>query len=775
MFNNLPAVLVKYRWLLLVITVLISLVSLTQVNNIRLESGLDSIADPQSLGIPELTKIHQLLQEQKMQAFMVSPKEGDIFNVNAIEAIRQLMKDTGRIPYSLPAQSITNFKRLEISETSIGFRPWVVSPEELNEAALTMLKEEALVDPGLVPYFISPKGDLALVVVPLYFQKENSSIIREVVGISHEILVDIRKQYPEIDFYVIGELEISSGMLWAMTKDLFILSPIMLLGCFLILWFCLRSFTNSCAVFGVTGLVLVILVGMLGWAKVSLNVISLMAPLLVLVIALADAVHVVTIYVQNIRQNMEPKQALEKSLEINIKPIFLTSVTTFLGFTALNFCSQKSLSDFGNIVGLGVCIAFIDTLTVLPTLILIIDPRKIKEPLQVTRLMSWISETLPEKANIVVISVIIFIIATVSLLPLNRIEFDREEFLDSSSERQKAVELFDRKSVGVTHSLFLTVESSNPEGVLNIKFLKQFDEFLADLTQPGMVVGSRSYLDILKIINQANHHDDPDWYRIPETQDELKKLISFAGLMNDFDPAVKRAFGFLNPSEGRIVAALFIDKNLSKKEVLALSERITHWDFNNENDYKIYIGGLEIIMGKVSDKVTQELLLGFMFALVSITLTISIGFRSLKVGLLSLLPNVFPAAIVFGLWGLFVGRIDAYTLMVFSISIGLVVDDTVHLLSKYFYAQEAGSEPESSIRYALHTAGSAIVVTSIVLVVGISIFFFAHTSFFQRVVFLLVPIIITALALDLLFLPALVYKYRESKVLNNIKEFKKAA
>jgi len=126
---------------------------------------------------------------------------------------------------------------------------------------------------------------------------------------------------------------------------------------------------------------------------------------------------------------------------------------------------------------------------------------------------------------------------------------------------------------------------------------------------------------------------------------------------------------------------------------------------------------------------------------------------------LSTLPNLFPATIVFGFWGLWVGELSPYILMLFSISIGLVVDDSVHVISKYIYARREGEQPESAVQYSLDKAGSAITITTLSLATGTLILVFSNTFYYQNVALLLTPIIMVALLLDLLFLPPLLVKF----------------
>ena len=123
------------------------------------------------------------------------------------------------------------------------------------------------------------------------------------------------------------------------------------------------------------------------------------------------------------------------------------------------------------------------------------------------------------------------------------------------------------------------------------------------------------------------------------------------------------------------------------------------------------------------------------------------------------MPNLFPATIVFGIWGLFVGELNPYILMLFSISIGLVVDDSVHILSKYIRARKDGLPPNEAVQYSIERAGSAITITTMSLAIGTCILLFSSTIYFQSVAQMLTPIIVMALVLDLLFLPPLLIRF----------------
>jgi predicted RND superfamily exporter protein len=161
----------------------------------------------------------------------------------------------------------------------------------------------------------------------------------------------------------------------------------------------------------------------------------------------------------------------------------------------------------------------------------------------------------------------------------------------------------------------------------------------------------------------------------------------------------------------------------------------------------------------MDELVTVELLQGYSLSLALITLCLIIGLRSLKFGLLSIIPNLLPATIVFGIWAITVGQINPFVMMLFSISIGLVVDDSVHLLSHYLHARRGGVDGDAAMADAIRTAGPALSITTLVLALGATVLIWANTLYFQQAAQLLVPIVVLALVLDFLFLPSILRRF----------------
>ena len=265
-----------------------------------------------------------------------------------------------------------------------------------------------------------------------------------------------------------------------------------------------------------------------------------------------------------------------------------------------------------------------------------------------------------------------------------------------------------------------------------------------------------SYTDYLRSRNKSDNDDDEAYDILPEDQLQIIDYLVGYQLVQEMEPSLQPIFN-ADYSAVRLVIAT---SNLSNKELLDFNDRIDDWIAENvQKKYKVLHGDNSILYVRLDRLITMELMYGFMLSFFFITITMIIGLQSWRYGLLSIMPNLFPATIVFGVWAVFVGELSPYILMLFSISIGLVVDDSVHILSKYISGKKDGMSPESASVYSLDRAGSAITITTLSLALGTFILVFSSTPYFQSVASLLTPIIIVAWALDLFFLPPLLIKF----------------
>ena len=582
-------------------------------------------------------------------------------------------------------------------------------------------------------------------------QATRLEIARSVIALRDSL----RSEFPSVDIYVLGGLMFELDGINARTKDNQVLLPLVLTIGILLLWFCLRSLPFSISLMAMAALSFTATMGTYGWLNIAFNQISTLGPLVVIVIAIADGIHVLSIYAQGLHKDMNKIDAMRESLRVNIQPITLATVTTAMGFLSLNYSSSPGIYGFGNIIAIGVVWAYIVTLAILPALVLLLPTNKVPKPLGIAGFIRAVIKLVTTRGNVLFWASAAIIVVTLGLLPLNKLDFDRFTFVDEDSDAHHVLTALSEK-IGNDQALAYSIDSGEYYGITQPEFLQQVETLSIWLEAQPESSFVTSYTDYLRSRNKSDNDDDEAYDILPEDQLQIIDYLVGYQLVQEIEPSLQPIFN-ADYSAVRLVIAT---SNLSNKELLDFNDRIDDWIAENvQKKYKVLHGDNSILYVRLDRLITMELMYGFMLSFFFITITMIIGLQSWRYGLLSIMPNLFPATIVFGVWAVFVGELSPYILMLFSISIGLVVDDSVHILSKYISGKKDGMSPESASVYSLDRAGSAITITTLSLALGTFILVFSSTPYFQSVASLLTPIIIVAWALDLFFLPPLLIKF----------------
>jgi predicted RND superfamily exporter protein len=476
-------------------------------------------------------------------------------------------------------------------------------------------------------------------------------------------------------------------------------------------------------------------------------------------------VHIISVYKQQLFKGSGYEQAMNLSIRYNLKPVLLATVTTGIGFMSLNLSSSPAIQDFGRIVALGIGFAFVFTFTLLPALLIWVSVKtrahgKTMDAVLPYRLIRRVIPFWQQHDKSLFIVCTGLAVLTLMLLPLNDTDFDRLDFIETDSEVGK---YYDFVSRGLQRGPTLTygLQAIEEGGAIEPEFLRQMETFSAWLVEQPEIDSAGSLVEVVKTIHMARGGQNPDYYTIP---DDVFAIANDLGIYQDieFPDFPLASFIDVDYSTIRLVINAL---PLSNEELIELDSRITTQFQQTMTDAELIHGSPIVLFARMDSLVTRELLQGYSLSLLLITLTLVIGFRSLYFGLLSVIPNLLPATMVFGAWGLFVGQLDPFVMMLFSISIGLVVDDTVHLLTHYLHGREQGLSITTSFNHSLDTAGPALIATTAVLALGVTILIGASTLYFQQSAKLLVPIVVLALVLDLIYLPTILQRFDRQNLL----------
>ncbi|MDG1460095.1 MAG: MMPL family transporter [Luminiphilus sp.] len=751
---DLARTLVERRTLLAVLTIVVSVIVGWGVTKTSIDPRSDAILPEDDPYAAQVEAVEADFPRSRSALFTFIAPDGDIFNREALTAMEALHNRFGEVQSAVAVGSLVNYRLNAVDETLYG-RQYLLPPlDSLSDADLAQVRDIALTDEDLVKTQLARDGDMALAIFKYRPSGEGLTerleIARSVVALRDRL----RGDYPNVEIYVLGNDLFELDSYNAQIKDRNNLAPLVALATTLLLWLCLNSLVYALCTLVVSFLGILLTIGTVGWSGFAFNQISNMGPLVVLTIAMAHGIHIISIYLQGLHEGLTKLEALEQSLRLNLQPVTLATVTTAMGFLSLNYCSSAGIYGFGNAVAMGVVWAYLVTLTLLPALIMWVPTRRIPRPLGVRGMIRRVSDLVTQRGNALFWGLSVIIVICLAMLPLNKVDFDRFEFIDKDSDFHRVITALAEK-IGNDQSLVYAIDSGQYYGIADPEFMLEVERFADWLEQQPDVSVVNSYVGMLKTLNEAENDNDPAWHILPN--DNLQVIDYLVGyqLVQEIEPHLEPIFD----PEYTTVRVVVGTSNLSNVQLLELNKRIEAWHADNINpDYRVLHGGNTILYARLNNTISKQLLEGFTVSFLLITLTMLVGLRSVRYGLISIAPNLLPPAVVFGVWGLFVGQLSPYILMLFSISIGLVVDDSVHVLSKYMAARKAGEKPDEAVRYSLDKAGSAITITTAALAMGTFILVFSNTYYYQNVALMLTPIIVVALLLDLLFLPPLLVK-----------------
>ena len=719
---------------------------------------------------PELTafeSIQEIYAKSDNVAFILAPKNGDIFTKDNLAAVYWLTNESWQVPYSTRVDSISNFQHTIAEEDDLIVEDLVLDPDVLLASDMVRLKEIATNDPLLLNKIVSATGHVSIVNItnqlpgidPIGEIPEVSAKVRDIKG-------QFEEKFPNIDVQITGMVMMNDTFTETTMSDSGTLVPIMFGIVLLTMVLLLRSFTGTLATLIVIIFSILTTMGAVGWLGFFITAPSSSAPIMIMTLAVADCIHILTSYYFEMRQGKAKRQALQESLRVNFKPILLTSVTTAIGFMSMNFSDSPPFRDLGNMVAIGVMLAFVFSITVFPALLMILPVKASKvSPESHYGLMERFADLVVAKRKILLPTSILVIVAIASFLPQNKLDDNFVEYFDETVPFRAATDFMEDNLSGLS-SIEVSINSRESSGINDPAFLKTVGDFSQWLRLQPFTDHVNSISDVLKRLNKNMHGDDPAFYKLPEERELSAQYLLLYEMSLPYGLDLNNQLN-VDKSSTRVIGTF---KNLSSMEQINIEQSMYEWFAKNAPAYQISISSPTLMFAHIGQRNIYSMLFGTTVALLLISLLLAFALRSVRYGIISLLPNLIPASVGFGLWYFIDGQIGLALSVVTGMTLGIVVDDTVHFLSKYKHARDAyGKSSEEAVKYAFISVGRALWITTLVLVAGFMVL--AQSSFKLNgdMGLLTAVTIAVALIVDFLFLPPLLM------LLDGKKESKKDA
>ncbi len=517
--------------------------------------------------------------------------------------------------------------------------------------------------------------------------------------------------------------------------------------------------------------------GLMVLCGVSFKVPTTILPSFILAVGVGACVHILSLTYQNIRNGKEKVEAITSAYAHSGLAIVMTSMTTAAGLASFAMAELAPIADLGMFSAIGVMLCLFYTLTFMPALLTIIPIKKTiasssEKSTKMDTFLDWITDFSVNRYKVVLSIATIFLV--IGIAGVMQVSFSHNvlKWLPEDLDARIGTEKIDKELRGSV-VLEVVVDSGRENGIYNRELLETVEQVMTEVEQdyantPLFVGKTISVTSILKEIHQALHENNPEFYKIPENE----KLIPQEFLLfensgsDDLEDVVDSQFRLMRatikvPWQDALVYVPFIQDITSRFETAFADQTIT------DQPVKITVTGLMALFGRIIHAAIYSASQSYLIAFVVITCMMILLIGNVRLGVISMIPNLTPILMVLGFMGWFGFQLDLFTILIASIAIGLAVDDTVHFMYNFKRYYEQLGNVREAVKHTLHTAGRAMLTTSIVLSIGFFIFTCASMNNLFNFGILTGAAIILALMADLFLAPALmtliVYK---TKILN---------
>ncbi len=686
--------------------------------------------------------------------------EGDLFQSKHMKVIHEITSKAWQIPQVIRVESITNYNYVSSVENDINVEPLI--GEDFDTDFLQSRKELSLNDKSIKGYLVDKKARLALIFAHLIPSNVQTPRYKDIVFQTREILEQYSKG--DLEFHITGKASLNYAFEEVSMGDVKLIMPLLFLLLISYLFYVFRSFKAMLLPFLIVITCVTATLGLGFWWGIHFSAILAILPIILVAIGIADSVHIMVNFFQFRGKGESPEKAIELTVHKNFVPTFLTSFSTSIGLFSLMTTKLIPIKHLGLLAGIGCMIAWLFTIFLLIPLISIVsykvppifhDDQKGNKSSK----LNTASFALIKRWRFPII-LVFFTLSIVSVYLGNSVSTnaDPDSYFSQDSRIGRANEVV-KKYIGGSAGPELILKAGGPDMAKSPEFLKKVSLFNDWLRSLEPVNNTVSILDILKKMNQVINNNDPAFYKIPETQNQVAQYLFLYTL--SLPPGMD------------INDRISLDNSTTRISLLWTVYDTTNWAiYRDKIKAKALELGLDLtIAGKANlfqdmiDYVVQTFIQSIIMAMIFVSICLMIFFRSIKIGLISLIPNVLPLTFGAATMAIFDMDLNLGTSLVASVCLGIAVDDTIHFLANYFKNKEEGMTQDENIIKIFRYTGSALVITTLILSSAFGLYVFG--DFLPNVNFgiLCSVTLLSALVVDLIFLPAflLVFDKKDAK------------
>jgi predicted RND superfamily exporter protein len=680
----------------------------------------------------------------------------DIFDPVILKHIFDITQESWKVADVQRVESLTNYDFVSSTNDEINVLP--IAEDRKNIDTLSMKKTRELVfkDKFVSGFLVSNDAKLALIHVQMTPSTQNKMNYEKIYNGVKEITAKYKNS--EIEVYISGTASLIQNIQNITIKDISTLFPLLLAFITFLLWFLYRKKSSIFIAYSVVFTSILLMLGVQGILGFSFNIVSSICSQILLTVALADIIHLLSHIKFSESKGIGKIKSLEHSIYNNFYPTFLTSFSTAIGFSAFATAKAQPIAELGIVVAFGVCFAWISTYFLAAPLLVLVTRKEVESKTtssseEATELaisqrtsasVKWINKF---KYLIIILFVAALALGGNSLFKLV-VDLDPSAQLPTWVPYRVAQKELD-KSFDNIIPIEIMIHSDGYENAKDPEFLKKVETFNNELLTKKIVGKVNSILDILRNLNRTFNNDKEEFYKLPKTKEKVGNLLLFysMGLPEgrsmtnkiSHDQKIIRVTGFWNSmrSSDCLIA---IDKIHAIAKRLNINAKVT---------------GKTPMFHELTPYVVNTFFVSFSASFFLIALLMIFVLKDFKLGLLSLLPNIVPISIGIIIYFLRSKTVDMTTVLIASVCFGIAVDDTIHFLFDYKRRKMEGSNTVEAIEKIFTLTLPSLFYTTLIIICGFSSFLLANYAPNQDFGLMVTVILAFALLTDALLLPAL--------------------
>lgn len=734
----------------LIVCILLALPSLTQLPRVKTVDNVDYFTVE---GDPDVAFYDTIKADfGDDEFFVIAFSSPDLFSPPLLRMLADLTRELETLPEVRKVQSLANVDFIHGSDEYFEVRPFLAHIP-LDGSALDLLRRQALDNRLYVGNLVSADGKTtALAIFPREHDSEDGSFRARLLEKTRNILDSRRGMVDR--FHLAGWTVTNLSLSSFMKSDIATFIPLTYLFITLTIWLSFRNVLLTALALANISLCTGATMGLFPILGITLNNVTTIVPPLVMALTLTDTVHIFS-HLDKSLLDRPFREGLRNVLTKVAVPCFLTSLTTAVGFISLVVSEIPPIKEFGYVASAGMVFEFLFSFMLLPPLLLLFSPEKVcintgsetRYGAFLTRLSSFVRAHPRSICTVVTLTMVLALWGSSQI----KVETNLLDYFKQSSELRQELTYVESRLSGVgTVDISLRAERTDafrePANLEVIERLQRHAE-----TLPG-VDKSMSFVDFLKDMNMSFNGEKLEHYRIPDSVDMVSQYL----LLYDSDDIKE----FITPQFDHARILLRISKHSSAAQAEIISGLRSFIDATPHEGLQVRVTGRAVKDVNTIDALVRGQIESLALAAAVITLIMFLAMRSVRIGALSLIPNIFPIALNFGVMGFLGIPLNTSTALISVVALGIAVDDTIHFLTEYNLRRAQGLPLPEALHRVMLDKGRGICASSIILVIGFSVLVLSR--FVPTISFggLSAVIMITAWIGDMVVLPAVMLAFR---------------